>query len=473
MEDIVWQWGAIETAAAIREGRLTCRAAVEAAKARMAKANPPVNAVTVDLSERALSEAEVADAAISAGEPLGALHGVPITLKENIDQEGLSNPNGVPGLAATIAPEDSPVVANLRRAGAIVVGRTNTPEFSLRWFTDTPLRGKTWNPWDPAVTPGGSSGGAAVASALGIGAIAHGSDLGGSLRYPAYACGLATIRPSLGRVPAYNPSASAERPLLFHMMSVQGPIAREVRDVRLALSVMAARDPRDPWWVPAPLKGPALDGPMRVALTRAPSGVTCHPAVVTALESAAGHLSAAGYRVEAADPPHLVAVAQGWRRLLLAEIRHFMLPTIRELGSADINAVIDGYIAASGGEIALEDLLESQAARNSHLRDWALFMERYPLILAPVSQQPPFPQDEDLKGPERIARMLDEQAVLYSVNYLGLPSAAVPTGLHAGVPIGVQVIGQRFREDLCLDAAEVIEDAVGVLAKQLWAREAT
>ena len=131
MADAVWQLSAVEAAAAIREGRLTCRAAVEAAVARMAKANPPVNAVTLDLSDRALADADAADAAIAAGETLGALHGVPDTIKENTDQEGLSNPNGVPGLAETIAPEDSPVAANLRRAGAIVVGRSNTPEFPM------------------------------------------------------------------------------------------------------------------------------------------------------------------------------------------------------------------------------------------------------------------------------------------------------------------------------------------------------
>ncbi len=469
----IWQWSACDTAAAVRAGEISCGQAVEAALTRLEQANPAVNAVTLELADRARDAAARADRALAEGQAPGPLQGVPVTIKENVDQRGLSNPNGVPALAETVAEDDSPVVANLIKAGAIVIGRTNTPEFSLRWFTDNPLRGKTLNPWDPAVTPGGSSGGASAAAALGIGAIAHGNDLGGSLRYPAYACGLATIRPSLGRVPAYNPSAAAERPLMFQLMSVQGPIAREVRDLRLALAAMAAPDPRDPWWVPAPLEGPRPADPIRVALTKDPLGVGCHPAVSAALDQAASHLEAAGFAVVAVDPPALPEIAESWRRLLFTETQLFLEPTFRAHGSADFNAVFDGYRASLGGEPRLKQHILDQAARCGLLRAWARFQQDYPLVLAPVSQVPPFPQDEDLKGPARLRQMLDEQAVLYAVNFLGLPAAAVPTGLHEGVPIGVQIIGQRFREDLCLDAAQAIEDRVGLLARQLWDREAT
>jgi len=347
-----------------------------------------------------------------------------------------------------------------------VIGRTNTPEFSLRWFTDNPLRGLTHNPWREGVTPGGSSGGAAAAVALGIGDIAHGNDLGGSLRYPAYACGVATIRPSLGRVPAYNPSAAEERPLTLQLMSVQGPIAREVRDVRLGLAAMAQADPRDPWWVPAPLDGPRHAAPIRVAVTKEPAGIACAPGVAAAIEAAAGYLSDAGYAVEERDPPSVAEIAASWRSLLFTDTRVMMEAAIREHGSPDINAVYDGYRASVEGQ-DLDGHVRALARRTGLLRAWSTFMEDYPLVLAPVSQVPPFPQGEDLKGPERVGQMLDEQSMLYAVNFLGLPAAAVPTGLNDGVPIGVQVIGQRFREDLCLDAAQAIENAVGVLARQL------
>src|SRR5581483_1913957 len=162
------------------------------------------------------------------------------------------------------------VAANFRKAGAIVIGLTNTPEFSLRAFTDNPLHGQTYNPWDPAITCGGSSGGAAASIAAGIGCIAHGNDIGGSLRWPAACCGVATIKPTLGRVPAFNESATAERPPMAQLMSVQGPIARQVADVRLGLRALAQRDPRDPWWVPAPLEGPPPARPVKVAVARLP-----------------------------------------------------------------------------------------------------------------------------------------------------------------------------------------------------------
>jgi amidase len=171
-----------------------------------------------------------------------------VTIKVNIDQEGQATTNGLPAFANLIAPGDSPVVRNLRRAGAIIVGRTNTPEVSMRATTVNPLHGRTWNPWHSDASPGGSSGGAGAAAAAGFGPIHHGNDIGGSLRFPAFANGVATIKPTQGRIPAFNPSATAERGLLSQLTSVQGAIARTVADVRLATRVMAGADPRDPWW---------------------------------------------------------------------------------------------------------------------------------------------------------------------------------------------------------------------------------
>ena len=466
MVNELWRMSAVEIAAAIRSGGISCVDAVTAATDRMGAVNGSVNAVVNDLSETALEQARHADEVVRSGVELGPLHGVPVTIKENADQRGLPTPNGIPALAEVMSPDDSPVVTNLLKAGAIVIGRTNTPEFSLRWFTDNPLHGKTLNPWNAEITPGGSTGGGAAAVALGIGAIAHGSDLGGSLRYPAYACGLATIRPSLGRVPAYNPSGADERPPTFQLMSVQGPIAREVRDVRLALAAMARGDGRDPWWVPAPLEGARMDRPIRVAVTKQPAGLACHPAVSEAIDQAAGYLEAAGYAVEALDPPLVAEVAENWRVLLNTDSRVMLESAIRQHGSADINAVHDG-MQSSIEPRDLDAYIRALADRTRLVRAWHLFLEDHPLVLAPVSQVPPYPQDEDLKGSERVRQMLDEQTLLYAVNLLGLPAAAVPTGLHDGAPMGVQIIGPRFREDLCLDAAQVIETGAGVLTERL------
>jgi len=465
----LWRWSAVDLAQAIAQREISCVEAVQAAIDRLHIANPRVNAVTVDLSKDALEAAKRADVIVASGVRLGPLHGVPVTIKENVDQAGQATPNGLVADKDLVAKTDAPVVANLRKAGAIIIGRTNTPEFSYRWFTDNPLRGLTQNPWSDAHTPGGSSGGAAAAVALGIGAIAHGNDLGGSLRYPAYACGVATIRPSLGRVAAFNATAPAERPPTVQLMSVQGPLAREVRDVRLALAAMAARDARDPWWVPAPLEGGYAQRPIRVAVTKTPAGVPCHPGVSEAIDQAAKILAGAGYEVEAIDPPHVAELAELWRRVIFTDSKVLMGDDVRRKGSPDINQVFDGYVAASKA-YDLAGYVRALAERTRLLRAWSVFMEDVPLVLAPVSQLPPFPQLEDLKGNARLKNMLDEQSMLYGVNLLGLPAAAVPTGLHDGVPIGVQIIAPRFREDLCLDAAQAIENAVGVLAFRLFER---
>ena len=203
----VWQWSAVDTAAAIRNGAISAVETVEAHLERMRAVNPRLNAVVVDLSEEALKAAHAADKQRARGGALGLLHGVPITIKENVDYEGRPNFNGVPANKDLVAPSDSPVVRNLKKAGAIVIGLTNTPEFSFRGFTDNPLHGLTLNPWDPNITCGGSSGGAGSAVAAGIGTIAHGNDIGGSLRWPAHCNGVATIKPTQGRIPAFNGSA--------------------------------------------------------------------------------------------------------------------------------------------------------------------------------------------------------------------------------------------------------------------------
>ena len=464
----IWRMSAVETARATRSGRLTCTDVVEAHCERLRAVNPGLNAVTVDLGESALDTARALDAAFRAGVASGPLHGVPVTIKENVDVAGQANPNGVPGLAGVIAPDDSPVARNLKRAGAVIIGRTNTPEFSFRAFTDNPLRGLTRNPWDPeGVTCGGSSGGAAASVAAGVGAIAHGNDIGGSLRIPAWCCGCATIRPTLGRVPAWNSSQTEERALLMQMMSVQGPIAREVRDVRLGLAAMAEADPRDPLWVPAPLEGPRLPHPIRVAVAESEA----HPAVRAALDRAADALAGAGYAVEAAEPPEVDRLLEVWYRIVFADFRVTMEDAVRRLGSPEVNRIVDAYFSVAGPVPGLDAYVRDLAERNRLLRAWSLFLEDYPLVLAPVSTEPPFPVNDDLGGPERVREIFHSLRYTSGMNLLGLPGAVAPTGLHGKAPIGVQIVGRRYREDVCLDAAQAIENSVGVLCERLWARE--
>ena len=467
MSKELWQMSAVETAEAIRNHRVSCSEVVEAHLKRIEDLNPGLNAITYDQAEEAVEAAKLADKTVQSGSVSGPLHGVPTTIKENTDQAGLPTPQGVAAFTGLIAKENSPVVANLLNAGAIIIGRTNTPEFNFRWHTDTPLRGATLNPWDPTLTPGGSSGGAAVAAVTGMGAFAQGNDMAGSLRYPAYCCGVATIKTTPSRIGTYNSSAAFDRPSIMLAMSSQGPIAREVCDLRLALEVMSGQTALDPNWVPAPLSYDSAKKHKLVALTRCPAGVKPHPFVSQAIDIAARHLENAGYSIEEADPPRLEEVARNWGTLFVTECNAMYRSTIRELGSHGVNNMLDAFESLySAADIT--EYVRATSERTTLMREWSLFFDKYQIILGPVSTQPPVKSTDEESGIDKAREIILSNQLMFSVNVLGLPAAAVPTGIVNGIPMGVQLIGPRFREDLCLDAAEVIERGAGIPAKDLW-----
>jgi amidase len=455
MSNPLWRWPAHQLADAIRHGAVSAREAVTATLDRVHAVNPRLNAIVDLMADEALATADAADAARRRGDALGPLHGVPVTVKVNVDLKGHATTNGVVAFKDNIAQEDSPVVANLRQAGAVIIGRTNTPAFSVRWFTDNDLHGRTFNPWSKDHTSGGSSGGASSAVAAGMGAIAHGNDLAGSVRYPAYCTGVVGLRPSLGRVPAFLPSAQAERPLSMQLMSVQGPLARCVADVRLALAAMSAADARDPWWVPAPLEGPAPTRPLRVAMTVNCNGVAADPAVVAAVRQAGAWLADAGYVVDEVEPPSLAEAAELWDLVANDEARQFMWDAIEKLGDEGVRRGF-GFMLARSPVLDHKAHLQAFARRSTLIRQWQLFLQQHPLVLGPVSGLPPFPWGWDQEA-DSMARVLRAQEPQFAVPLLGLPALSVPTGLAGGLPMGVQLIGPRFREDLLLDAAAAIE----------------
>ncbi len=462
----VWQWSALETAAAIRSGAVSSVEVTQAHIARMRAVNPKLNAVVVDLSEEALKAAKAADKMLTKA--TGLLHGVPVTVKENVDYDGRPNPNGVPAQMKIVAPSDAPVVRNLKKAGAIVLGLTNTPEFSFRGFTDNPLHGLTLNPWDPDITCGGSSGGAGAAVAAGIGTIAHGNDIGGSLRWPAHCNGIATIKPTQGRIPAYNQSAAAERPMLSHLMSAQGPLARSVADVRIALEVMSQRDPRDPWWVPAPLTGPKPKGPIKVALAKLPDDMDVDPSVRGALRQAADHLERSGYRVSEVEVPDISGVWQTWCDIITNEVVVMQEASMLAVASEDFHKAWHG-MKTKANTLDLAGWMRATAGRNGHIRAWQLFFEDYPVVLAPTTVKPTPGPREDTISAERVREIFwNDIRFISAINVLGLPGAVVPVTLHEGKPIGVQLIAGRYREDLALDAASAIEKRAGMLVRRLW-----
>ena len=460
MDDKIWAWSATRIADSVRARDISSREAVLSFLTRIEEVNPSVNAIVSLQAQAALETADAADRAVAAGDRLGPLHGVPITTKVNVDQAGLPTTNGVVALADNLAHSDSPVVANLRQAGAVLLGRTNTPAFSMRWYTDNDLHGRTLNPWDAERTPGGSSGGAAVAVATGMCAIGHGNDGGGSIRYPAYCTATVGLRPSFGRVPSFNATAPTERQLSLQFISVQGAVTRTVADARLALSAMAVDDPRDPWFVPVPIELPR-NQPRTVALSIDPAGVGVHDIVRDQLNKAAAILTNAGYRVELQDPPDVGAAAAAWNDYAQGEARIAVGSQVMSLGDHRAKRAFELMMARTP-MLDTASLMRLGAARATLLRRWQLFMQAPPLVLCPVAMEPALPYGVDTESDASVDRLYRSHVWLFATAFLGLPSVSVPTGVVDGLPMGVQIIGPRFREDMVLDAAQAIEQACGV-----------
>lgn len=448
-----WRWTASEIAERVRRREISAVEVAESALGRLAAVNPKINAVVAQAPEESLEAARAVDAAVGRGEDPGALAGVPVTTKITVDQKGFATTNGIRLQKDLIAKEDNPVVANLRRAGAVIIGRTNSPAFAIRWFVRNSLHGATLNPRNPALTPGGSSGGAGSAVAAGVGAIAHGTDIGGSIRYPAYACGVQGLRPGLGRVPAANFTAP-DRHIGAQLMAVSGPLARSIADLRLAFAAMSAPDYRDPWRSPAPADpGPA---PKQAALCVAPDGMRTAPEVEAALREAAARLADAGWTVAETDTPPLREAAALQAVLWLADFRAGPEKLIREEADPDSSFVYDQMIRLSP-DAALPDVMTALQRRLTLCREWAAFFERWPMLICPISAELPFADHSDVSSPERFAEMMQAQLTQLGLPLMGLPGLAVCTGSAGAAPVGAQLVGPRFSEPWLLDAGAEIE----------------
>jgi amidase len=450
----LWQLSATDLAARIRSRQVSAREAAEAALRRLDAVNPAINAVVDHRPDEVLARADAIDTAHRRNETLGPLAGVPVTVKVNVDQEGFATTNGLTLQRDLIAATNNPVVDNLLKAGAVIVGRTNTPAFSYRWFTANLLHGETRNPRDPALTPGGSSGGAAAAVTAGIGHIAHGTDIAGSIRYPAYACGVHGLRPTLGRIPAYNAS-SPERSIGGQLGAVSGPLARTIADLRLALAAMSMRDVRDPWWVPAPLEGALV--PQRAAVCVAPDGLETAPEVKAAVHDAAKRLERAGWHVDdiTAAPP-LAEASDAQTRLWLADGYDAMVAAAEREGDPGALNVLRNH-RATALSLDLAGFSKLLTRRATLLREWQQFFERYAVMVMPASAELPFANHLDRRDEASFGRVWRAQMPQIGLPYLGLPGLVVSTGLVGRTPVGVQIVAGRYREDLCLAAGEAIE----------------
>jgi amidase len=454
MQDL-WRLSAAELAGLIRSKKVSAREAASAALARLDAVNPKINAVVDHRPKDVLAQAGTIDAAIARNQEVGPLAGVPVTVKVNIDQAGFATTNGLKLQRDVIAQSNSPVIDNLRKAGAVILGRTNCPAFSYRWFTTNLVHGDTKNPRDASITPGGSSGGAGAAVAAGIGHIAHGTDIAGSIRYPAYACGVHGLRPTVGRVAAFN-AALPERTIGPQISAVSGPLARTIGDIRIALAAMSGRDARDPWWVPAPLEGPAM--PKRAALCLQPDGLETSAEVKAAVADAGKRLERAGWTVEEVATPPLREAAELQTKLWLGDGYEAQLAAAEREGDPGALACLRGN-RAKVFPFDADAYSRALTRRATLTREWLQFLETYSVLLMPVSGELPFPDGLDMRDEASFARVWRAQLTQIAIPFMGLPGLTVSTGLVGKVPVGVQVVSGRYREDLCLLAGEAIEVA--------------
>lgn len=460
MSDDVALMSAHELVRRFREGSLSPVEATRAALARIARLNPTLNAFCLIDEEAALAEARKSEERWRIGAPKGRLDGVPTSIKDIMLTKGWPTLRG----SKTVSPdqaweEDAPAVARLREHGAIFVGKTTTPEFGWKGVTDSPLTGITRNPWNPERTPGGSSGGAAVAVACGMGALATGTDGGGSIRIPAGFTGIVGFKPSYGRVPAYPASP-------FVSVAHVGPMTRTVTDAAIMLSVMAEPDARDWYALPADGAHTAADYThglergvkgLKIAFSPSLGGAPVDPEIARLVGEAAQRMADLGAHVEAADPP-LAGCAEVFRVHWFAAAAMLL----RDFSDAQRAVMDPGLIevATAGARYTLFDYLTAMKQRESIGTAMNLFMEDYDLLLTPTLPLPAFAAGRERPEGDEHARWVDWTPFSYPFNLTRHPAASVPCGLTtAGLPAGLQIVGRPYADGPVLRAARAYEAA--------------
>jgi Asp-tRNA(Asn)/Glu-tRNA(Gln) amidotransferase A subunit family amidase len=447
---------ACEIAELIRAKKLSPLEATEAALARIDALNPTLNAFCLIAAEQARAAAREAEIAVTKGEPLGPLHGVPVSIKDVLFTRGLTTTGGSRLFADHVPDEDAIAVGRLRAAGAIVLGKTNTSEFGHKAVTENPLFGVTRNPWRPALTPGGSSGGAAAAVASGMGALALGTDGGGSIRIPAAFCGVYGLKPSYGRVPHRGGFPG------FAHVSHVGPITRTVRDAALMLDVIAGGDDRDRESLPREPGSylEACEGDVKglhVAWTADLGYARVDSRVAEICGDAAAEFESLGCHVEVVNP--------GWEDLeepfstmIAAQFYAAWSDRLPE-AEAVLDPTLVKFIRRGGGVTAREYVLARQRVE-TYWREVQAFLERFDLLLMPTVAVPPFPAGgappREIEG-GRVS-VLGWMPFTFPFNLTGQPAASVPAGFTAdGLPVGLQIVGRRHADATVLAASAALE----------------
>lgn len=460
MGNELWRKGARELAEMIAGREVSSTEVVQAHLDRIDEVNPALNAIVRRLDEQALAAAADADRRVAAGEPLGVFHGVPLTVKENIDLAGTPTTNSLVAFAEAIVGVDAPVVERMRAAGAIPIGRTNLPDMGLRVATESSLHGITRNPWNGALTAGGSSGGEGAALATGMSPIGLGNDLGGSLRNPAHCCGISSIKPSTGVVPAATTLPPENMPLMFQLMGVEGVMARQVADVRAGLLTVAGPHVRDPLALPVRLGDVDPHRRLKVALLAEPPGGSTHRGVAAAIRAAGDALADLGAEVVEAVPASYERAIELWTALLIADIRE-LLPLL-DMVLGEGGRTFLRYADEIAPTVDVHGFTAMFVERAGVEKEFHRFLADHDALLSPTWTQPPFPHGADVATIEGGQATLETMRPVLPANLLGLPAAVVPVGFADGMPVGAQLTAQRFGDLRALSVAQLLEDALGV-----------
>ena len=451
---------AVSIAAQVRSKGVSPVEVAQVCLDRIQQLNPKLNAFVDVQPERVLEQARAAENAVARGEQLGPLHGVPLSIKSSIDVAGHRCEAGSRLRAGYVPAQDAPLVSRLRAAGAVILGVTNTPEFLMAWETDNLLYGRTNNPWDLARTAGGSSGGEAAAIAAGLSAGGVGSDGGGSIREPAHFCGICGLKPTPGRIPSTGHFPKPGGP--FALIGVVGPMARSADDLRLLFEVMAGADDGDPCSAPVSLHKVAAKELNTAAIGFfADDGRTpVTPETREAVQKAAQLLEKSGMRVEPFRPDGLEEARQLWWKFFGIAGGMILRPMLRGREQNLSNILREFYMWTAAEPVHTGDsLLIAWLARDEIREKILLQMRKYPVLICPTAAIPAFRHGErEWQVEGHTVKYLDAWSYCEWFNLLGFPAVVVPMALSVeGLPIGVQIVGRPWEEELVLAIAAKLE----------------
>ena len=443
------------TARLVAKREISATDVIESHLRRIDEVNTKLNAIVLRTDDEARSTASRVDASNSRRE----LAGVVITTKINTDHVPYPNDNGIRSLADNPSVETNMCIQALLDADATMVGRTNSPAFAMRFHTANDLHGETLNPHRHDISCGGSSGGAGVAVATGMCQIAQGNDVAGSVRWPAYMNGIVGLRPTVHRMPTGGTNPAVGRAWTASEMSTNGVMARTMADIRTGYRVMTASNWSDPNWIPAPHAFPDDPLPKRVALVT-DDGHDIAPEILAAVRRTGAILETAGYLVDEITPPNVDVFFSLWQRLGAADMMLGLRPMLPAIGDAGLEASIEDW--SNGFPPATsETFMAALIDRDLLVREWNRFLATYPLVVSPLMTRVTVPRGYDIDHAGAMAELIHIGRWGVNLSAIAMPALAFPMGMVDGAPIGVQLFAHTWREDVLLEAGDVLENAKG------------